>query len=76
MADIDAPFVQEILDIPERKREPDVEHHRQADHFGTGFEIAERAAYCHSATLLSCPARFNQVSSDKTVHSTALPSML
>ena len=31
---------------------------------GTGFEVAERAAFCHSSTLLSCPSNLNQASSD------------
>jgi len=28
MADIDATFMQQILNIPKRKREPDIHHHR------------------------------------------------
>ncbi len=33
MADFDAAFVQEILNIAERQREPNVQHHRQANDF-------------------------------------------
>jgi hypothetical protein len=58
MTDIDAALVQQILDIPEREREPDVQHHRQADHLGRRFEIAKRGAFCHSGTLFGRPARF------------------
>ncbi len=39
MADIDASLVQQIFDIPQGKRKPDVQHHRQADDLWTGFEI-------------------------------------
>src|SRR6056297_1950152 len=31
VADLDAALVQQILDVPEREREPDVHHYRQAD---------------------------------------------
>jgi hypothetical protein len=30
VADIDTTFMQQILDIPQRKRKPNIEHHRQA----------------------------------------------
>jgi hypothetical protein len=31
MADVDAALMQEILDIPKRKRKSNAHHHRQAD---------------------------------------------
>ena len=34
MAHVDAALVQKILDIPQRKREPDVEHHCQENDLG------------------------------------------
>ncbi len=39
---VDASLVQQVFDIPKRKRETDVWHHCKADDLGTGFEILER----------------------------------
>ena len=64
VADVDAPFVQQILHIPQRQWEPDVHHHRQADHLRAGFEVAKWAAFCHPPKLRGCPARLNQFCSD------------
>ena len=61
VADIDAALVQQVLDIPQRQRKSDIQHHRQADDLWAGFKIAEWAAICHPETLLRHPARFNQV---------------
>jgi hypothetical protein len=33
--------VQQIFDIPERDREPDIQHHCQADDLGAGLEVLE-----------------------------------
>ncbi len=41
MADIDASLMQQVFDIPQRKRKLDVQHHRQEDDLGTGFKILE-----------------------------------
>jgi hypothetical protein len=51
MADIDATLVQKVFDISKRERKPDVHHHRQADDFRAGFEVAEWAAFCHPTRL-------------------------
>ncbi|MDA1154854.1 MAG: hypothetical protein O2873_08895 [Proteobacteria bacterium] len=51
MADLDAALVQKILDIPERQRKPDIQHHRQADDFGAGLEVLEWGASGHAMTL-------------------------
>ena len=66
MADIDATFMQQILDIAKGKWKPDIHHHRQADYLRRRFEVTEWAAFRHPATLLAHPARFNQVSSDRS----------
>jgi len=66
MADLDPALMQKIFDIPERKREPNVEHDCQADDFGAGFEIAKWTAFCHPAKLGCRPARLKPVSSDRT----------
>ncbi len=47
MAHVDAALVQQILDVPKGEREPDVEHHRQADDLRARLEVAEWAAFCH-----------------------------
>jgi hypothetical protein len=31
LADVDAPLVQQIVDVPQRQREADIHHHRQAN---------------------------------------------
>ena len=42
VADRDAAFfVQQVLDVPQGERVPDVEHHGQLDDLGRGFEIAK-----------------------------------
>ena len=55
VADLDAPLVQEILDIAQRQREADVEHHRQANDLGARFEVAKRGALGHPARLAGRP---------------------
>src|SRR5208337_4637856 len=45
MADVDPPLGQEILDVPQRQRVPDVHHHDQTDHFWRAVEISERVAH-------------------------------
>ena len=36
---VDAAFVEQIFDIPERKRKADVHHHRKADDLGRSFDV-------------------------------------
>ena len=45
MADIDAAFEQQILDLTQRKWIADVHHHREADHLGRAIEITEGIAH-------------------------------
>jgi len=66
MADIDAAFVQQILNIPKREREPDVQHHRKANDLRARLEVAKWGAFGHPATLRNHPAWLKLVSSDKT----------
>ncbi len=60
MAYIDPTLVQQVFDITKRKRKPDVQHHRQADDLGTGFEVFERGRFDHSQTLRLPPALLKQ----------------
>ena len=53
VADLDAALVQQVIDVPERKREADVHHHRQADDLGAGLEPLERAFFGHAERLPS-----------------------
>ena len=73
MADLDAAFMQKILDVSKRQREPDVEHHRQADDLGACLEVTKRAVSGHPRTLGDRPAHFKIVSSD-SAHRTIPPS--
>ena len=49
MADIDAPFEQQILHLAQRQRITNVHHDREADHFRRTVEAAERIS--HPSTL-------------------------
>ncbi len=49
VADIDTSFEQQIFDLSQRERIPDVHHHREADHLGRTVEITEGIA--HPETL-------------------------
>jgi hypothetical protein len=66
VADVDATLMKQVFDVPKRKREAHVKHHRQEDDLRAGFEIPKWAAFCHQATLCNRPARLKLVSSDKT----------
>lgn len=66
VADLDAPFVPKILDVAQRQREPDVEHHRQADDLRARLEVAERGALGHQRRLAGHPRRLKPSSSDNT----------
>lgn len=67
VADIDATFMQQILDIAKGKWKPDIHHHRQADDLWAGFEIPKRGAFCHPVTLVGRLARLKLVSSDTAI---------
>lgn len=47
VTDIDTAFVQQILHVAERKRETNVNHHRQADDLGAAVKVVEWVAFCH-----------------------------
>jgi len=51
MTYLDAASVQEVLDVAQRKRVTDIEHHCQADDFGTSLEVPEGGALGHLTTL-------------------------
>jgi len=69
MTDFDPALMQQILHIPERQGEPDVQHFSKANDVGTGLEILKWAMFCHAEKLNRHPALHNRVSSDKTTGS-------
>ena len=54
VADIDTPLEQQILDLAQRQRVPDIHHHREAGDLGRTIEITE--GVFHSSKLRNCPA--------------------
>jgi len=69
VADLNAALMQQVLDVAQRQRKPDVHRDRQADDLGTGFEAFERGRFGHAPTLRGHPARLNSNPSDKTLKS-------
>jgi hypothetical protein len=67
VADIDATFMQQILDVAKGKWKPNVHHYRSADDLGGRLEVAKRGAFCHPVTLVGRLARLKLVSSDTAV---------
>ena len=57
VADLDTPLMQEILHVAQRQREPNLEHHRQADDLWARLEVTERGALGHAVRLAGCPDR-------------------
>ena len=68
MADVDAPFMKQFLDVPQRQRKPDIQHYRQADDLGAGFEVLERGAFDHHRKLDGALPLLKQSSSDRAVY--------
>ncbi|WP_236553195.1 hypothetical protein [Roseovarius indicus] len=64
MADLDPAFMQQVFNVPERKWEPHVEHHRQADDLLARFELFERVAFCHAGRVGRRPAGLKLSCSD------------
>jgi hypothetical protein len=54
-ADLDAKLVQQVLDVPQRERKPDLQHHRQAEVLGARLEVAEGGAFGHAGRLTEDP---------------------
>jgi len=66
VANVGAALVEQIFHISQRKREPNVHHHRQADDLGTGLEIAERGAFRHALTTVRTLRALKKSTSDRT----------
>jgi hypothetical protein len=59
LAHVDAKLMDQVFNVPKRKREAHVQHDRQANDLGAGSEIPKWAAFCHLARLCNRPARLN-----------------
>ena len=72
VADIDAAFVEQVLDVPQRQREADVHHHGQSDDLGAGLEVPEGAAFGHGARLSASHGQFKPTSFDSASWTTRI----
>ena len=45
VTDINAPFVEQILDLPEGERKHHIQHHSAADYLGRAIEITEEIVH-------------------------------
>jgi hypothetical protein len=69
VADIDTALEQQIFDLAQRQRVPDIHHHREADNFGRTIEITE--GVFHPSKLRNSPYRLKPLYSDNA-HKTNL----
>ena len=67
VADIDTALEQQVLDLAQRQRVPDIHHHREANDFGRTIEIAE--GIFHPLRLGSITRRLKQLYSDNAPNS-------
>ena len=64
VADIYPVFVEKVLDVSKRKREPNIPHDRQSDNLRRCFEVAERVGFAHRQMLRSAHNWLKPASSD------------
>ncbi len=64
VADMDAAFMQKILNIANRKCKPNINHDGHTDDIRIRLEVANGATFCHPTTLIARPARLNRICSD------------
>jgi len=65
VADIDAPLMEQIFDLSQRKRIADIHHHREADHLRRRVEITE--GVLHSRRLKNLARRLKPIYSDNAL---------
>lgn len=68
MADVDTAFLQKLLNIAQRKRKPNLQHHGQADDLGLRLELWDVGTLCHPEKRDGFPARLNLFWSDRADH--------
>jgi len=71
VADIDTALEQQVLDLAQRQRVPDIHHHRQASDFGRTIEIAEWIS--HPTRPRTDPAPLKPICSNTAVALRARP---
>jgi hypothetical protein len=64
ITDIDTAFMEQVFGISKRKWKSDIHHHRQADDFCAGLEIAKWTAICHLPKPSDRPVRLKRFNSD------------
>jgi hypothetical protein len=67
VADRGAALVPQVFGVLQGKREPDVEHDRQADDLGAGLESLEWTVFGHLPTLASALPPIKPSSSDRAL---------
>ena len=65
MANVDAPFMQKVFHMTERKRETNLYRYCKLDDFRDYFKVAEWRMFYHLRTLQKHPARLKQLYSNK-----------
>lgn len=66
MANVDAPPMKQIFNIPQGQWKPDIADHRKADDLWAGFEEAKWGTLGHTTRLRDRPAPLKALSSDST----------
>jgi hypothetical protein len=51
MADFNPAFVQQILNVAQRQREPDIQHYRQADDLKASLQVTESGLFGHPGRI-------------------------
>jgi hypothetical protein len=64
MADLGSTLMQQVFDVSQRLREPEIEHHGHADDLGTGLEKPEGGGLGPCGRLSARLANFSLSSSD------------
>ena len=65
VADIDTALEQQVLDLAQRQRVPDIHYHREEDDFGRTIEITE--GVFHPSKLRNSPYRLKPLYSDNAI---------
>jgi hypothetical protein len=61
MGNVDAALVQQVFDVPERERLPDMHHDREADDLGAPLEGTEDARAAHPRKACGSSSRHKPV---------------
>ena len=70
VANIDTALMGQVLDIPQQQRESDVEHDRQTDNLGRGFELTKPETFGYARTLPTNSLHLMGDSSDSALTAT------